>query len=65
MGYGGVGSGSVILALLLIVIPILLFAPIAKKAGYSGWWSLLMIIPLVNLVMIWVFAFVKWPAEKT
>jgi len=60
----GIGLGSVIIILLLIAIPILLFAPIARKAGYSGWWSLLMIIPLVNLVMIWVFAFAKWPVEK-
>jgi uncharacterized membrane protein YhaH (DUF805 family) len=37
---------------------------ILHKAGYSGWWSLLMIIPLVNIVMVWVFAFANWPALK-
>lgn len=37
---------------------------ILNKAGYSGWWSLLMVIPLVNIVMIWVFAFADWPALR-
>ena len=37
---------------------------ILNKAGYSGWWSLLMVVPLVNIVMVWVFAFSDWPALK-
>jgi uncharacterized membrane protein YhaH (DUF805 family) len=37
---------------------------ILHKAGYSGWWSALMLIPLVNIVMIWVFAFADWPALR-
>jgi len=42
-----------------------IYARIARKAGFSGWWSLIMFVPLVNLAMVWVFAFVKWPAEDT
>jgi len=34
---------------------------ILNKAGYSGWWSIVLFIPLVNIIMIWVFAFSKWP----
>ena len=37
---------------------------IAKKAGYSGALSLLLLIPLVNIVVIWIFAFAKWPVER-
>ena len=37
---------------------------ILRKAGYSGWWSLLTLIPIVNIVMIWVFAFSDWPALR-
>ena len=54
----------ILLIILIILIPLLIFRPIAKKAGYSGWWALVMVIPLVNLIMIWVFAFAKWPVEK-
>jgi hypothetical protein len=38
---------------------------IVSKAGYSGAWSLLALIPLVNLIALWVFAFVTWPSGKT
>jgi hypothetical protein len=34
---------------------------IVRKAGYSGWWATILLIPLVNIVMIWVFAFADWP----
>ena len=36
-----------------------------RKAGFSGWWSLIIFVPLVNIAMIWVFAFVDWPAAAS
>jgi hypothetical protein len=33
-----------------------------KKAGFSGWWAGLLLLPLVNLIAIWIFAFIRWPA---
>ncbi len=41
-----------------------LYARVARKAGYSGWWSLTMLVPVVNVVMLWVFAFADWPSQK-
>ncbi|WP_017462169.1 hypothetical protein [Dyella ginsengisoli] len=37
---------------------------IVRKAGYPGVFSLLMLVPIVNLVMLWRFAFSTWPVEK-
>lgn len=37
---------------------------ILTKAGYSGAWSFLSFIPLLNVIMLWVFAFSRWPNEK-
>lgn len=37
---------------------------IVSKAGYPGALSLLMLVPLLNIVLLWVFAFVKWPVEQ-
>jgi hypothetical protein len=37
---------------------------IASRAGFPGALSLLLIIPVVNIVLLWVFAFVKWPSEQ-
>lgn len=33
---------------------------IYKKAGFSSWFCILMVIPLVNLVMMYVLAFSTW-----
>jgi len=58
------GIWHLVILFVFIAITVLAFGPVAKKAGYSRWWSLLLVIPLVNLIMVWVFAFMKWPAEK-
>ena len=34
---------------------------ILRKAGFDGWWVLVLLIPVVNIIMIWVFAFTRWP----
>jgi uncharacterized membrane protein YhaH (DUF805 family) len=60
MGLMGILFGIAFLALLIWI-----FARISRKAGFSGWWSLLMFVPLVNIVLVWVFAFVNWPAETS
>lgn len=31
-----------------------------KKAGFSPWLSLLVVVPLVNLIMLYVLAFSEW-----
>jgi len=45
----------------LIVPP---FWQIFSKAGFSPWWSLLMVLPLANLVALWVLGFATWPARS-
>ncbi|CAA9889353.1 conserved hypothetical protein [Candidatus Methylobacter favarea] len=37
---------------------------ILQKAGFDGWWTLVLLIPIVNIIMIWMFAFMRWPALK-
>lgn len=34
---------------------------ILRKSGYSLWWLLATFIPIVNIIIIWVFAFSDWP----
>lgn len=63
-------AGGAILAALLIplliglvvgIFMMVCYWKIAAKAGYSGALSLLLLIPLVNIIIIIVFAFSKWP----
>ena len=35
-----------------------------KRTGHSGWWGLLMMVPLVNIISLWVLAFKDWPALR-
>ncbi len=54
-----------IIALLVIVDIVLVLAPVAlilRRAGFSGWWALLRLLPVVHLVFLWVFAVAPWPA---
>jgi hypothetical protein len=56
-----IGPAHMLIFGLILVIP---FWQLFSKAGYSGWWSLLMLVPLVNLLTLYVFAFSSWPALK-
>ena len=60
----GVGIWQFLVFMLPFFIPTLFSIFILNKAGYFRWWALLFLIPLVNIIMIWIFAFARWPAFK-
>src|SRR6266446_5176832 len=47
--------------LISLLITIITWWTIFSKVGYSGALSLLFFIPIVGLIMFFVFAFGKWP----
>jgi hypothetical protein len=48
----------ILIVLLLLVLPIW---RILKRLGLSPWLSLLYLVPLVNLICLWVLAYTRWP----
>ena len=52
----------ILIGIAIVIIP---YWMIWKKAGFSPWLSLLMFVPLLNLVMLYVFAFGTWPLERS
>ena len=58
------GGGAVVFELLFLVVAIVATVKILPKAGYSAWYALVLLIPLVGFVMILVFAFSDWPVDK-
>jgi hypothetical protein len=46
------------------IIAIIPFWRICTRIGWSPWLSLLMAIPLVNLIFLYVLAFSDWPSQK-
>jgi uncharacterized membrane protein YhaH (DUF805 family) len=61
----GVVLFLVIVYLAVAVLMIVAWVKIISKAGYSGWWILIGLVPVVNLVMFLVFAFSRWPALES
>jgi hypothetical protein len=40
------------------------FIKLLRRTGHSIAWSLLALIPGLNLLALWVFAFKPWPTDK-
>lgn len=51
-----------IFALIGVAVLLIPYWFIWKKAGFSPWLCLLMVVPLANLAMLYVLAFADWPA---
>lgn len=61
MGSFSIFHWSVLLPSILAAI---FFARVTPKAGFSPWWALLALVPVGNIIALWVFAFIEWPAFR-
>ena len=61
MGYFSVFHWLIVL---LLLIPAWPAWRISKRVGLSGAWGLLMVIPIVNFIALWLFAFLSWPIDQ-
>lgn len=59
---GGHGLLGLLIAAVIFVIPLW---QIVRKAGYPPPLALLALVPLVNIVALWVFAFSRWPRDRS
>lgn len=50
------------IALILLAVSTLIpAAKILRRAGFSPWWAVLYLLPVVSWVALWIFAFARWP----
>ena len=64
---GALAAFSVVWILIcigLLVLSLVINWKIAQQAGFPGVASLLMLIPVVNLVVVIYFAFTEWPVTR-
>ena len=61
---GAFFAAYAIFVIIILIIGIVINWRIASKAGYPGAYSLLMLIPFVNIVILLIFAFGRWPIEQ-
>ncbi|RQZ11470.1 hypothetical protein DIE15_25895 [Burkholderia sp. Bp9031] len=55
-------AAQLLVSLVLVAIVVYPYVRIVRRTGHSGWWILTMFVPVLNFVMLWVFAFARWPA---
>ena len=61
---GGIGPAELLMVLLGMAVVVLPFYKIFSKAGYPGALSLLMLVPVVNVLVPFFLAFAEWPIER-
>jgi hypothetical protein len=60
--------GTGMWALWMVAMTVVAMFPfwfIVSKAGYPKWISLLMLVPLVNVIFLYFLAFAKWPSQES
>ncbi len=55
---------AIFVALIVTIIKILIYCKVFSKAGYCWALGLLMLVPIVNIIMPFIFAFADWPIQK-
>lgn len=56
------GLFGLLIALIVVGIPV---RQIMLRTGFSQWWALLVLVPVVNLIALWIFAFSSWPRQAS
>jgi hypothetical protein len=65
-----VESATILWLLLLVTLAVVAVAALSikfasevlRRAGYSGWWAMLLAVPYLNVLAYWLFPFLKWPS---
>lgn len=60
---GAIGIYQILLVAIFAFVNIFPVWKILSRLGLSGWWSLVAFIPVVNLIALWVLAFIRWPRD--
>jgi hypothetical protein len=58
--FGPMWFGFFLVGFLIFALPVM---EVIHKAGYSRLWILVWFVPLLNIIMLWVFAFSRWPSQ--
>jgi hypothetical protein len=63
-GETSVESAVIVLQIVFGVLGLACAARIVARAGYPWWYSLALLIPVLNVAVLVLFAFGEWPLEK-
>ena len=57
----GYGPAHWLWFIVMIAVVVYPAGRILGRIGFSPFWSILIFIPLVNLIALWILAFTEWP----
>jgi hypothetical protein len=61
---GGIGPSELIVLAFIVITVVWPFWKIFEKAGFSGWWSLTILIPIIGTIALFYLAFAEWPIQR-
>jgi len=61
---GGALAVVIVLYIVLIGFVVWCYVRVIRRSGYSGWWVLMALVPIGNLIMLGFFAFQEWPIQR-
>lgn len=62
---GNLGLPEIIIVAVAAVLFVWPATKICAKAGYSPWLGLAIIVPVLNLLLLWYLALADWPSRRT
>ena len=63
MSMTGFGPAHWLFFVAMVVVVLYPIGRILGRLGLSPFWSLLVFVPVVNLISLWVLAFSEWPLD--
>jgi predicted PurR-regulated permease PerM len=64
---GTIGFPELIIFILIAVMSGIVIWPatrICRRVGLPWWLGLLIVVPIANVILLWVLAFAEWPLER-
>ncbi|OGP50377.1 MAG: hypothetical protein A2Y79_11690 [Deltaproteobacteria bacterium RBG_13_43_22] len=58
------GMGAKEAGILLGLVAVIPFWKIFSKAGFSGWLSLTLVVPFLNIIVLFYLGFAEWPVHR-
>ena len=59
----GYGYGHWLFFVIMVAVVLYPAGRILNRLGLSPFWSVLIFVPLVNVISLWILAFIDWPAS--
>jgi hypothetical protein len=63
-GMGGFGFGHWVIFTVMVIAVLYPLGRILSRIGLSPFWSVLALVPFVNLIALWILALTEWPRDE-